>query len=148
MAVSTEPRIYENVSLRQLWFGVSAGPVLWALYHMLAYGVSSMVCKWGWLGFDLAGIPAARLTMAAMTIVFAAVVAYAGFLSFGLWQRLRGQRDERPEQRHRTEEERSTEPAGRFRFMALSGALLSGLFALTILVSLAPIILLDLCATQ
>jgi hypothetical protein len=149
MAVSTEPRTYESVGLGQLWFGVAGGPVLWALYHMLVYGASSLACKWGWLtGTVILGMSAARLLMVAMTLLFTAIVAYAGFLSFGAWKRLRGEEHDRRDQRHSSESERSTEPAGRFRFMALSGVLLSGLFAVTILMNVFPVLMLDLCATQ
>jgi hypothetical protein len=120
---------------RWLWFGVIAGPVLWAMHLPLAYAIQTISCQWGFLQFGIFGLNALALVIAALTIVFVLVIIYASFVAYGYWRRFRDDTDglNKPEY-------------GRFRFMAYAGVGLGLLFASTTLLKLVPVIVLPICA--
>ena len=123
------------VNNKQLWFGVGAAAIAWALHLVIVYAFQSTACHWGFLQFDIMGINALRLLLLALTILAGAVVVTSGLTSYRNHQRLResGARE-------------AGEPEGRFLFMTQVGILLSALFLLSIVFSLFPILLLDQCA--
>ena len=136
MTADTEQRSYRDIGLGRAWFGLAAGPLVWALYHMLVYAVVSLACKWNMFQWQVLGLSGARFILIALTLVSVGVVAYAGWLSWRGWQRLRGETTREGDP-----------PGGRFSFMAFLGLLLSGLFTVTIVVTGVPALVLDLCAT-
>ena len=123
------------VSNKQLWFGLGAAAVAWALHLVIVYGFQSTACHWGFLQFDILGINALRLALLVLTVLAGAIVALAGWTSYTNNRRLReGGAGE------------AGEPEGRFLFMTQVGILLSGLFMLSIVFSIFPILLLDQCS--
>lgn len=136
MTVQTvEPREYQSVSLRQLWFSLATGAILWSVHLVASYALVGIACERGvllnvvWLEMN-----AVRWTLVIFTLVSAAIVLYATVLSYANWRHLSPAAHTNGEQ-----------PAGRFRFMALTGALLNALFFSSILLSLFPSLFLPLC---
>jgi len=129
-----EQQVLDGVTPRELWFGVAAGPILWAVHLVLSYGLVSLACSRGFFNFTASGVAGIVVVLTALTLVFAAVVLYAGILA----RRNRREFDERGTLRGRVEE--------RHHFLATSGMLLSALFFPAIVVSLIPAFVLGPCA--
>jgi hypothetical protein len=123
------------VSNKQLWFGVGAAAVAWALHFVIVYGFQSTACHWGFLQFDILGINALRLALLGLTFLAGVIVFLGGLTSYRNNQRLR-----------EAGAAEAGEPEGRFLFMTQVGVLLSALFLLSIVFSLFPILLLEQCA--
>jgi hypothetical protein len=130
-APSTETR-----SLWALWFGLLAGPLIWSVYFMAGYALVEFACKLGLLRFNLLGLSAVSAIIIGLTLVALLATLYAGFVAYQKWQRMR--RDE-SDQVDRGRAEKSP------MFMALAGVLLSGLFALLILLTGIPALVLRPC---
>jgi hypothetical protein len=126
----------KSSKLGALWFGLLAGPIIWSVYFMVGYGLVEFVCKLGLLGFNLLGLSAVSVIITGLTLVALLATLYGGFLAYRKWQQLK--RDEADQvNRGRAEESRV--------FMALAGVLLSGLFALLILLTGLPALVLRPC---
>lgn len=123
------------VSNKQLWFGVGAAAVTWALHLVIVYGFQSTACHWGFLQFSILGIGALRLLLLALTILAGVIITLSGWTSYNNHRRLRESRAHE-----------AIEPEGRILFMTQVGILLSGLFLLSIVFSLFPILFLDQCS--
>jgi hypothetical protein len=137
MEVQTvEPRTYQSVSLRQIWFGLGAGAILWSVHLVASYALVGIACERGLLlNVAWQGMDAVRWTLVVFTLIAAAIVLYAALLSYANWRHLSPGAQTNGDQ-----------PAGRFRFMALTGALLNLLFLASILLSLVPSLFLPLCS--
>lgn len=129
-----EQQVFTAVPPRQLWFGVAAGPIVWAIHLVLVYALVSLACNWRFFSFTMLGVPGIVVILTAVTLVMGAIVLYAGLLSRRNWrliqeeERLHGRREER------------------HYFLAYSGLLLSALFLLAMLVALIPAFVLGPCA--
>ncbi|RIK35952.1 MAG: hypothetical protein DCC55_28775 [Chloroflexi bacterium] len=136
MAVQTvEPREYQSVSLRQLWFSLGTGAVLWSVHLVASYAIVGLACERGLLLHVVwQGMSVVRWVLLIFTLVAAALVLYATVLAYANWRHLSP-----------AEETNGDQPAGRFRFMALTGALLNVLFLVSILLSIGPTLFLPLC---
>lgn len=135
MSATNSPQpSYEPVSLWQLWSPLAAGPVLWSVHLVASYALVSIACRWGLLQSELLGITGLRLVLLVFTVIAALVVFYAGFLAYGNWRDIR-------------DNERDGEPLenNRHLFMVYSALILNGLFFAILLVSLVPIMYLNLC---
>lgn len=121
-----------------LWFGVAAGPLIWAIHLVLAYALQSLSCQWQFLHTTILGMHGLRFTLLVITILAVLLIVYGGVVAYGFWRRFRsleyGQGD------GRREPER-----GRLPFMAYVGVAFSALFALVTLLMLTPILALDIC---
>jgi hypothetical protein len=119
----------DRVRLIALLFGLAAGPAAWIGQMLLGYGLSSYACypsdeprltspPPGWSGEHI-WLLVINLAGLALTVV--------GFLvAWGNWRRTRA---EKPGKAHRLLETGE----GRARFLALSGMLACGVFAVAIL---------------
>jgi hypothetical protein len=119
----------ERVSLLALLFGLAAGPAGWIAQLLLGYGLSSYACypsdepqltspPRGWSG-EHVWLLAINLLCLALTV--------AGFLTaLANWRRTRAEKEGGAHRLLQTGE-------GRARFLALSGMLACGVFALAIL---------------
>jgi hypothetical protein len=117
-----------------LWFGVAAGPVIWAIYLTLAYAVQTVSCQWRFLHTNILGMHGLRFTLLAITAVATLLILYGAVISLRFWRRYRGDADDnRPE-------------SNRFRFLAYAGVVLSALFAVVTLLSAVPILVLGICS--
>jgi len=133
--VHTDVHTYQSVTLRGLWWSLAAGAVLWSLHLVVSYALLSLACERGLFTVHLLpGIAAVRLIVGTFTLIAALLVLYAGLVAYRNWRHMR-----------RADSSAETEPAGRFRFMALLGALLNSIFFATIFVTAFPIIFMQLC---
>ncbi len=128
-----------DISSRELWFGVAAGPILWFIHLFASYALVSVHCNWRFFSMPMLNRPGILAALIIITLVVFAVVLYAGFTARNNWRRL--MRENPDGQGQQTE--RSWE---RQHFLSLSGMLLSALFAATILISLIPLFVLAPCA--
>ncbi len=131
MVAQHEAHVYHAVSLRQLWYSLATGAVVWSLHLIISYMLSSLACERGlfqavWNGYTLS-----RWIVIGLTVLSILLVSYAGIVAYRNWQQLR--------------RGNGSEPAGRFRFMAYAGIVLNGIFLLSILISLIPTLLMPLC---
>jgi hypothetical protein len=113
-----------------IWFGLIAGPVVWAAHFTLTYALASTACQSGFLvDRTLFGINALTATLILITIVALAIMIYAAFLSHRNWQILRSHNDPHligvPEE-------------NRHRFMAFSGLALNIIFMVSVILSILP----------
>ncbi len=129
-----EEQTPEPVRPGQLWFGVGAPILIWALHLVIGYALVSLNCVWSLFPFRLFGIEGIRIILLALTILTAVGVLAGGLISFRNWRRLRaGNRGDQ------------IDPTERYRFMMFSGMLLSGLFLLGLLWEIFPIFMVELC---
>jgi hypothetical protein len=119
----------------RLWFGLAAGPVIWAIHLSVAYALLAVSCQWDFFRFTVLGIDGVRFILIVFTVIAGLVILAGGWLSYNSWQDLRA----RPAQEGK-------EPIGRFRFMTRSGMLLSGIFFFSTILSIVPILMLPACS--
>jgi hypothetical protein len=125
---------HEPVKGWQLWYGVGAGPVIWAAHLVVVYALQTLGCEWGWLLDWVWGMPALRLALILVTLAAVAAILFGGFLALGNWRLVRHERKNgNPEQ-------------NRFTFMTYSGVALSLLFATTTALKIVPILTIGICA--
>jgi hypothetical protein len=118
----------------RLWFGALGGHTAWTAQLLLSYFVVSLACRDPSASFRLAGVDGYQLLLVALTVLPAAgalaatVVAYRGWRAAGVSPRVEaaGTADWRG-------------------FLGLFGALLSGLFVATILVTGISLVYLRPC---
>lgn len=120
-------------NLWALWFGLLAGPLVWSVYFIAGYGLVEFACKLGLLQFNLLGLNAIAAAIIGLTLIALLVTLYAGLLAYQKWQQVR-------------RDELDSGQAEKSRvFMAQAGVLLSGLFALLILLTGIPAFILRPC---
>ncbi|HSM54539.1 MAG TPA: hypothetical protein VK879_00155 [Candidatus Sulfomarinibacteraceae bacterium] len=129
-----EEQATRTASARQLWFGVAAGPIVWAIYLGVSYTLVALHCQWGFFSFRALGGPGLLLILTAVALVAAAPVLYGAYAAYGNWRAF----ESKETLQGRVEE--------RQHFLALSGVLLSSLFFLVILVTWIPIFVMGPCA--
>ncbi len=116
---------------RWLWLRLLAGPILYAVYFMAAYLLVEAACTTGLLNFTWAGTNGVTVVVLALTVVALAAVLLSLVLNIRRWRGL-PQRDD-PE---------TGDPR---RFVAQVGIMLDLLFALLVLATGAPALLLAPC---
>ncbi|MGQ0603929.1 MAG: hypothetical protein ACT4QE_19790 [Anaerolineales bacterium] len=120
---------------RWLLIGLLTGPVVWAVYFLVAYLVGEFGCLSGALQFAVLGVPAVTAIVTLLTAIALIAVLIAGWKTFEVWQQMKALDD--------------TEAAGReqarTRFLGFGGLLLSGLFAYAILLNGVPALVLRPC---
>jgi hypothetical protein len=120
----------------KLWFGLGFATVIWILHLSIVYALQSVSCHWGFLQFSLLGVNALRLALLLLTVLSAVGVAFGGWIAYKNYRSILDRRGDK----------NVGEPTGRFLFMSQAGFLLAGLFMLSIIFSLVPIILLEPCS--
>lgn len=115
-----------NTQKRNLWLGLLAGPLAWSVYFTVGYLFIEAACRKATPITPLLGVAWPSLVVVLLTIITLSIIGYAGRFTFQWWQ----QRD-RPEYS---------------RFMGQAGFLLSGLFALVVLLTGIPALVLAPCA--
>jgi hypothetical protein len=132
-----------SVSLSHLsrspWFHFLGGPVLWSVHFLVSYGWVEFACRVRLLVLHSTILGLTVLSWSVLVLTFVAVLAtlYVGWSAYRNWQRLRESQE--------TNELEAWGVESR-RFMALSGIGLSALFALVILLSGLPALVLGPCA--
>jgi hypothetical protein len=118
-----------------LWFGFLGGAAAWAVHLGVVYGLVEISCHSDRLAFTILGIAASGFlsllvtAVAALTAVSAAIIAFFS----------------QPRFLERVEEAGAPEARGRGRFMAYTGMIMSGLFAVAILSGGLPFFFLRTC---
>lgn len=99
-----------------MWFSFLAGPVLWSIQLMVIYAVASLSCNVN--GRSAAGTWIGHI----LTLVFALITLYAGYLAWRRWRAL-----------NQSEETVAGGGGSSAAFLALSGVFLNAVFLLLIL---------------
>lgn len=121
---------------RLLWFGLLTGPIVWSVYFLVVYAIVEVACWAGLQGSDLEGLNALSFIVLGLTFAALLITFYFGFLAYRTWQRM---------SRHTANYAGQSQAEQRSGFMAFAGVLLSGLFALTILLNGIPALILRPC---
>lgn len=118
----------------RIWLALVGGTVVWALALMTVYPLTSLACHWGWLGAPdrASGL---KVIQTLVTLVAAGLVSGAGYVAYQEWQG-----DPTP-----GGQEDSERKAAYIPMLAFVTLLLNGLYLLIMLVSLAPILVLNVC---
>jgi hypothetical protein len=137
MAVSTPAQ------RRSLWFATLVGPVTWSVYFLAGYSLAEAACRLPLLTGSVWGHSAVTVALLALTAATLLLTLYAAWLAYAHWRRLKGAQ---PAEKPPTTGGR---PAGlegdTDRFLAVSGILLNGLFALLTIANGLPPLLLPPC---
>lgn len=137
MTTQTGKRPVDPVPELVLWFGVGAGPVIYAIHLAIVYFLIGVGCPWNWFSGEILGMEGLRFALLVATFIAEIPVVIAGVVAYRNFKDIRSERPKSEEAR---------DPSGRIRFMTVLGAIFSGLFFATILLSTFPILTLDLCA--
>jgi hypothetical protein len=118
----------------RIWLCFVGGTLVWVLFVMTVYPLSSLSCHWGWFGAPTGGT-GLKTIQTTIGVIAAGLVAGSGAVAFHEWQRTR------------TEDngEIAESFAARIPLLAFVMMLLNSLYLLIILVSLAPIFTLSVC---
>ncbi|MBI1299899.1 hypothetical protein GC175_33660 [bacterium] len=117
---------------RRLWFCLLNGPVVYTIYFLLGYLFVEAACSADLFTFNVLGLDMITFLVIVFTVLAAAVTGYGLFLSLRIWRRTHGTND-------------ATDDAGYVPFMAFTGAWMSGLFTLVILLTGVPALYVVLC---
>lgn len=108
--------------LAALWFGVLAPPLVW---------LAALQTGYAWAGINCEGLP--RPALSGVFLLCFGVTALAGWVAFRAWTRLR--EPSALEAPH----------SGWLRFLALSGLVSAGMFAIAMLAFQLPVVFLRPC---
>ncbi len=127
-----------SVSRGQMVFALLGGLVAWALHLITVYGPVSFACQRNALMGRVAGLTTLQVIQLVATIVAAVIVLGAALTALQGWRRLR---DEANGQSF-------VMNGSPYPFLMFVGFLLNGLFLLSIIASLLPILIIEPCALQ
>ena len=125
--------------LRSLVAALLAGPIIWSIYHIVAYVLMEVACRTPLLAGEVAGYATVSLVVVVLGVFCVILIA-----AFGVFSYLRFRRIDR--QGAGGEDPDRAESAA--RFLALSAVLLSVLFALLVVLAAVPALFLSPCVTQ
>jgi hypothetical protein len=111
------------------------GTLVWSLYLMIVYPLTSLTCHWGWFGAPVEG-SGLKIIQTLTTLLALALVAVFAFAAFNEWRRTRTEANG----------EIGQTKAAVIPLLAFVTLLLNGLYLLIIVVSLLPIAMLPVCA--
>jgi hypothetical protein len=138
---------------RGLLFGVLAAPIAWAALHMFDYIWIETACRTGILSGAYGGFTGVALVVAAATLIALAVTVLAGLVSWRRWRAVRapGSEDDFAPSLDGAKSVDDAPPVAgepieaRSAFLALSGVMVSALFALLILLTGLPVLFVAPC---
>jgi hypothetical protein len=126
------------VTLAALWFGLFGAPVAWSLQLLASYALVAHGCYPDAEPMTMPVIPALRTLVLGTGVAALAVALLAAGSAWRSWRAT--------EHEHKSEPEGLLEAgAGRTRFMALAGMLVSAVFVLGIVMNVVPLLLLRPC---
>jgi hypothetical protein len=121
-----------------LWFGLFGAPAVWSLQLLASYALVAHGCYPDAEPMTIPVVPGLRTLVLAAGAAALAVALLAGGRAWQSWRAMRHE--------HQDEHEGLLEiSAGRTRFMALAGMLLSAVFVLGIVMNIVPVLLLRPC---
>jgi uncharacterized membrane protein YhaH (DUF805 family) len=121
------------------WLRLLAGPIIYAVYFMLAYLAVEAACNTGALRFSVAGTNGITAVVIGLTVLAFAAVLVSLLLGVRRWRS--GQRNAQRDGQHRNSEYGDTDG-----FVTQVGIMLDVLFLFLILATGAPPLLLAPCA--
>ncbi|HWQ13212.1 MAG TPA: hypothetical protein VNL77_10450 [Roseiflexaceae bacterium] len=133
--MTTDTRLHPDDTLRRdvvprrLVLGLLGPPVVWAVHFLAIYGVVALTCWAGLSRWTLLGLAGQAAVVLAATLVALALIGWAGWTAYGAWSAARA--DE--------------EAPGWQAYAGRAGALLSGLFALAVVLETVPAFVLPTC---
>lgn len=119
-------------------FSIIVGPMVWAVHFLIVYITTAIACAKGIFDLQVLGMTLIPLTVAAATLIAAALIIDGIVLAYRRWRGSPGARPEMPP--HDRPGEQS-----RYRFMAYAGLLLSGLSLVATLWVALPVLFIDSC---
>lgn len=134
------------------WQHLLVAPLIWLLYFGIGYGLVEVICAAPSLNIYLGGIPALSLILVTLTLIAFLGTLYPAWVAYRNWKQIRQRNLDTdleadapaPVRTNERESPREAEDDAD-HFLALSGVLLGGLFALTILIIGLPALLLTPC---
>ena len=114
---------------RALVWGLIGAPVVWAVHFIVIYTVVALSCWSGFAMTNLLGLGTSALAALAVSLVALALIGWAGRTAYGLWHAAQHEAD----------------APGWQRYAGLTGSLLSGLFALSVVLETVPVFVLVPC---
>ena len=125
---------------RQTTLSLYLGITVWFLHLNAVYALASVACKWGWLSFTVAGLPALELVLTIITFIALLLMLLMIYLPWRSWRKFQSEKPrDNPQMLQDTERDRRPLAA----FIAM---LLNSLFFLFIIATFVPIFALDVCA--
>jgi hypothetical protein len=119
-----------------LAYAVAAGPVVWALDLLAVYALASLGCARGWPGVNLLGLAGLPVALVAVTLLAEVLIVPAGVHGYRRWRALHaGQSPNR----------RPGAGVSLEQCLTFSGFLMSAYFALAVLLSGLPALLVTPC---
>lgn len=134
MVENTYPAERHRLSPVRLWYGFSAAAAAWALEGAIGVIVSAQFCPADLPHWGLVSQGSVRLALGIITIILLAIAVSAGVISLRNWRTLAGQC-----------EFAHAEGISREGFMSIAGIFISTVFAIAIIWSGIPIIMLSEC---
>jgi hypothetical protein len=123
---------------RSPWLHFLGGPILWSAHFLATYNWVEFACRAHLLVLDSTLLGFTILSWSVLGLTLSAMLAalYVGWLSYQSWRRIKGPQGP---------DERETWSLHSRGFMAFSGVFLSALFALVILFTGLPALVLEPC---
>lgn len=136
-----------HVPLRALWFGVFAAPAAWSVQTLVNFTLAAHACYPGLYPLATPTVGALRGIVFAVSLATIAVCIAATAVSWRTWRRTRAeaQQDTGSGAEHGDVQALLETGAGRTRFMAMGGLLMSGVFLVASIVHLASLFLVTPC---
>lgn len=119
----------------QYWFVLLAGPVGFSVLFLAVYLLNELSCNLDYLLDEVAGLTISSVISLVLTAATLALIAYAGYLAYGIWQARRQQ----------VEGDGQADKTDNRYFIGLFGVLISGLFVLLSLAIGAAVLWLRPC---
>lgn len=131
-----EPPVSESRQ-RLLWLGLLSGPIIYSVYFLAGYLFVEISCRTGLLQSHLWGISMISVVVLVLTLLALTLTLFVGFLAYRRWRQME-ERDVKSVEHGRLAE-------GPEQFMTFAGFVLNGLFAIIILLTGIPALLLWPC---
>lgn len=121
-----------------LWFGLFGGAAAWSLQLLASYALVAHGCYPDAEPMAMPVVPGLKTLVLGTGAAALAVALLAGGSAWRSWRATQHEDESRHDPQHEA-------GAGRMRFMALAGMLLSAVFVLGIVMNVVPLLLLSPC---
>ncbi|MEO9133206.1 MAG: hypothetical protein ABI240_18620 [Sphingomonas sp.] len=127
-----------KVAVPWLLAGLAVPPAAWAFEMLVGFGISSNACPLTANAIAHIGFTGEKSLLIVLQLACLAAVITSGLMSRRHWRKVRGEKAD-------NEHSHLTLGEGRTRFLALTGMLTAGAFAIAIVFNLLEPILIPLC---
>jgi threonine/homoserine/homoserine lactone efflux protein len=123
-------------STGRITLALIGGTVVWGLYFMFVYSLTSLTCVWSWFGLSVGNSGSGlKVTQAIATVIALGLLAFLAFVAFREWRSAGGEE----------QKEEAETIAARNPMLAFVTMLVNVLYILIIAVSFVPIFILPVC---